>query len=182
MKNNIAKNVTLDPNEKVQKDFPNLKAKSRLCQVMLTTKRLIIYTFGQAMVRGRKVRRKMMHETDLKAINQFEYYIDFYRNPVLLRLIGFLLFAVGIGLAYAVYADLQAVTSLIPPYPYSEYGNYVVCGLIGLIGLRMLFRMRKDLTVRIKYGLNDIFMMNLKVSKYNELAMRYIASKIHIPA
>ncbi|MFA5466978.1 MAG: hypothetical protein WC251_03915, partial [Candidatus Izemoplasmatales bacterium] len=82
MKNNIQKNVTLDPNEKVLKDFPKLRAKSSFAQIMLTTKRLIIYTFGVASNKGRRVRRKMMHETDLRAVNQFEYYIDYSRNPV----------------------------------------------------------------------------------------------------
>jgi hypothetical protein len=175
MKNNIAKNVTLDPNEKLLKDFPKLKAKGGLCQIMLTTKRLIIYTIGIASNKGRKVRRKMMHETDLKAIHQFEYYIDYSRNPIWVRILGFLLFAIGIGLAYAIYAPLYA----FPVYPYSEYGNYAVAGIIALIGLRMLFRLRKALFVKIKYGLNDIFMLNMKVTKYNELAIRYIASKAH---
>jgi hypothetical protein len=175
MKNNIQKNVTLDPNEKVLKDFPKLRAKSSFAQIMLTTKRLIIYTFGVASNKGRRVRRKMMHETDLRAVNQFEYYIDYSRNPVWARILGFLLFALGIGGAYAVYANLYA----FPVYPYSEYGNYAIAAIIAFIGLRLLFRLRKALSVKIKYGLNDIFSLYLKVTKYNELAIRYIASKVH---
>jgi len=176
MKNNIAKNVTLDPNEKVLKDFPKLRAKSSFCQIMLTSKRLIIYTFGIASNKGRRVRRKLMHETDLRAINQFEYYIDYYRNPIWARILGFILFALGIAGAYAIYANLYP----FPTYPYSLYGNYAIAAIIALIGLRLLFRLRKALSVKIKYGLNDIFSLYLRVTKYNELAIRYIASKIHV--
>ncbi|NLZ61378.1 MAG: hypothetical protein GX904_01125 [Acholeplasmataceae bacterium] len=176
MKNNILKNVTLDPNEKVLKDFLKLRAKGSFCQIMLTDKRLIIYTFGIASNRGRRVRRKMMHETDLKAINQFEYYVDYYHNPVWARILGIILFVLGIAGAYAVYANLIA----IPAYPYSQYGNYVIAALVAFIGLRLFFRLRKALSVKIKYGLNDIFTLYLKVTKYNELAVRYIASKIRV--
>lgn len=176
MKNNILKNVTLDANEKIYKDFLKLKAKRRFCQIMLTTKRLIIYSYGLSLSGGRKVKRKMMTETDLHAIHQFEYYIDSQKNRFLVRLIGFLLFAAGIAGAYVQYANIYQ----FPTYPYSDIGNYVGMGLIALIGLALWLKVRKTLSVKIKSGLNDISTLSLAANKYNELAIRYIASKIHL--
>ncbi|MBN2505015.1 MAG: hypothetical protein JXB20_06715 [Bacilli bacterium] len=175
MKNNILRNVTLDANEKIYKDFRKLKAKRDFCQIMLTTKRLIIYTNGVSLSRGRKVKRKVMNETDLHAIHNFEYYIEYTKNRVWLRILGFLLFAAALAGAYVNYAGLYA----FPVYPYSEIGNYVALGLIGIIGLLFLLRTHKTLYVKIKSGLNDISTLQLQVNKYNELAIRYLGSKIH---
>ncbi len=175
MKNNILRNVTLDANEKIYKDFQKLKAKRDFCQIMLTTKRLIIYTNGTSLSKGRKVKRKMMNETDLHAIHNFEYYIEYTKNPVWLRILGFILFVAAVGGAYVNYAQLYT----FPSYPYSDIGNYVALGLIGIIGLSLLFRTRKTLYAKIKSGLNDISILALQANKYNELAVRYLGSKIH---
>ncbi|MFA5290541.1 MAG: hypothetical protein WC351_05810 [Candidatus Izemoplasmatales bacterium] len=176
MKGNILKNVTLDAGERIQKDFQKLRAQRRDCQIVLTTKRLIIYTFGMSLARGRKVKRRMMNETDLHAIHQFEYYIDYSKNRAIFRLFGFILFLGALALAYVHFSGLYP----LPVFPYSEYGYYAGAGIVALIGLSITFKTKKALTVKIKSGLNDVSTLSLKASRYNELAIRYLASKIHV--
>ncbi len=176
MKNNVIRNVTLDVNEKILKDFRRLKAKRRFCQIMLTTKRLIIYTDGMSLSRGRRVKRKMMNETDLHSIHQFEYYIDFQKHRIWARILGFVLFLAAIGGAYVNFANILIA---FPVYPYSEIGNYAALGLIAIIGLIMWLRVGKTLYVKIKSGLNDVSTLALEANKYNELTARYLGSKIH---
>jgi hypothetical protein len=174
MKNNILKNVTLDTNEKIMKDFRKLKAKRRFCQIMLTTKRLIIYSIGASLSEGRKVKRRKMSETNLHAIHQFEYYIDYSRNRIWVRLIGFLLFVGAIVGGYILLRNLWTP----PVYPYSQIGNWVILGVVALIGLLLWLKIRKTLFIKIKSDLNDVTTIVLKVNKYNELTARYLASKI----
>jgi hypothetical protein len=175
MKNNILKNVTLDSNEKIMKDFRNLKAKRRFCQIMLTTKRLIIYSMGPSLSEGRKIKRRKMSETDLNAIHQFEYYIDYSRNRFWIRLIGFLLVIAALGGAYILYRQLWTP----PAYPYSAIGNWVILGLVAIFGLSLWLKVSKTLFIRIKSDLYEVTTLVLKVNKYNELTAKYLASKIH---
>lgn len=176
MKNNVVRNVTLDANEKIYKDFRKLKSIKGLCQIMLTNKRLIIYTYGLTFSQGRRVRRKKMDEIDLRSIHQFEYHIDYQKHRLWVKIIGFLLFLGGLGLAYVVYANLYQ----FPAYPYSQYGNYVACGLIAIIGLSLWLKVKRTLSVKVKYGLNQETPLSLHADTYNELAIRYLGSKIHV--
>lgn len=172
----MIRNVTLDVNEKILKDFRKLKAKRRFCQIMLTTKRLVVYTYGISLSRGRRVKRKMMNETDLHSIHKFEYYIDYQKNRIWARILGFVLFLAALGGAYVNYANLFA----FPTYPYSDIGNYAALGLIGLIGLILWLRTGKTLYVKIKSGLNEVSTLALEANNYNELAVKYLGSKIHL--
>lgn len=174
MKNNILKNVTLDLSEKILKDFRKLKAKRRFCQIMLTTKRLIVYSMGPSLSEGRRVKRRKMSETNLNAIHQFEYYIDYSRNRFWVRLIGFLLVIAAIGGAYVLIRHLWTP----PAYPYSAIGNWVILGIVALIGLWIWLKVRKTLYIKIKSDLHDVTTIVLQVNKYNELTARYLASKI----
>jgi len=126
--------------------------------------------------RGRRVKRKMMNETDLHSIHQFEYYIDFQKHRIWARILGFVLFLAAIGGAYVNFANILIA---FPVYPYSEIGNYAALGLIAIIGLIMWLRVGKTLYVKIKSGLNDVSTLALEANKYNELTARYLGSKIH---
>jgi hypothetical protein len=115
-----------------------------------------------------------MSETNLHAIHQFEYYIDYSRNRIWVRLIGFLLFVGAIVGGYILLRNLWTP----PVYPYSQIGNWVILGVVALIGLLLWLKIRKTLFIKIKSDLNDVTTIVLKVNKYNELTARYLASKI----
>jgi len=106
MKNRITRNVNLDRGEVVQKEFKNLRAKHKFCSILVTDKRLIIYTFGRESVKGRYLKRQIMNEIDLRSIHRFEYYYEFHRRPVIVRTIGLLLFVLGFVVAYLNYKNL----------------------------------------------------------------------------
>ena len=176
MKNNVSRNVTLDASEKVIKNYKGLKAKGYLVQILLTNKRLVVYTYGYYLSRGRRTRQQRMNEIDLKSIHRFEYYIEYINNRLLVRFFGFLLFLAS---AYAIYM-LYVGNLLLPPYPYSAYLNYVGAGLIMLIGLLFMFHVRKTLYMIIRSGLEEETKCDFKENKYNETALRFLAGKIHV--
>jgi cytochrome c biogenesis protein CcdA len=102
-----------------------------------------------------------------------EYYLEYIRHSFFTRLIGFV-FAVGaIILAYGIYANI--VTA--PTYAYSGYINYGALGLLLIIGLIMMFGVKKILFFKVTSGFNNLSELSLKPNKYNELALRYLASK-----
>ncbi len=175
MKNSVLKNVIIDSGEKVYKDFPKLSGKDFFCQIVLTTKRLIIYTYGNMIAKGRKVKKRGMNEIELKSITHLEYYLEYVKHALWVRILGFVLVLASFGLAYAIYASLLT----IPAYPYSSILNYVGAGLILLIGLFMVFKIQKTLYFQVKSGLNDTTRLALKANKYNELALKYLASKLY---
>jgi hypothetical protein len=174
MKNNVLKNITLDRGEKIYKDFRKLNAKGYSCQIVLTTKRLIIYSKGLAISRGKKAKQKRMNEIDLNAIHRLEYYIEYVKNNIWVRLIGFLLFVGAIAAGYFLYMGTIPVPASIPFLPYSKYA---AAGFLAFIGLIMTFRIRKTLYLVIEAG-NGKTTLKFDVNKYNELAIRYLASKI----
>jgi hypothetical protein len=174
MKKNILKNITLDNREKIYKDFRKLNAKGYSCQIVLTTKRLIIYSKGLAMSRGKKSKQKRMNEIDLNAIHRLEYYIDYVKNNIWVRLIGLLLTVGAIAAGYFLYMGSIPVPASIPFLPYSKYA---AVGLVVIIGLIMMFNIRKTLYLIIE-AVNSKTTLKFDVNKYNEVAIRYLASKI----
>ena len=179
MKNNILKNITYDKigGEKIVKEFRNLSAKGYLCQMVLTTKRLSIYSKAKVSIKGRKGKRKRMNEIDLNSVHRLEYYIDYERNGIILKLIGFLIFVISLYVGYLLYFGRIALPSSIPFQPYIKY---VTTGILALIGLVIVFHVDKTLYLIINSGNNDKTMEKFVVNKYNELAVRYIASKLRV--
>ena len=175
MKNDVLKNITLDKGEKVYKDFRRLNAKGYSCQILLTTKRLIIFSKGMVLSRGKKARRKRMNEIDLNSIHKMEYYIEYIKNNIWVRLIGFLLLLGSLFAGYMLYMGRIPVPDIIPFQPYSKY---IAVGVVVLISLLMMFTIHKTLYLVINSGANEKTVEKLDVNKYNELAVRYIASKV----
>jgi len=176
MKNNIMKNIQLDNREKIYKDFRKLNAKGYRCQIVLTTKRLIIYSKSSWKLSGRRLKRKHMNEIDLNSIHRLEYYTDYIKNNIWIRLIGFLVFLAGLAAGYFLFMGRIPVPSFVPAYTL-PYAKYAFAGLIALIGLTMLFKTSKTLHLKIEDRQSTTH-ERFDVSKYNELAIRYIASKI----
>lgn len=176
MKKDISRNVTLGSDERVIKHFKNLKAVGTDAQVMLTTKRLIIYTKGMALNRGKKVRQKLMNEIDLHSIHRFEYFEEETKNPIIIRLIGLVIFAM---FAYSFYLYFLG-DLLIPAYPSQTiYTDYVGFGIPILIGLLLIFHTKKRLYMKVKSGLQEMTTLRFYSNKYNELSLRFLAGKIH---
>lgn len=175
MKRNIIKNIQLDNNEKIYKGFRKLNAKGFSCQILLTTKRLIIYSHGIFMSKGKKARQKRMNEISLSTINRMEHYIEYIKNNIIIRILG-LIFLLGAAYAgYMMYMGQLVIPDIIPYQPYSKYG---AVGLVVLLSLIMMFRVRKTLYFIIKSEGDDKTLIKFDVNKYNETAIKYIASKI----
>lgn len=176
MKDNITKNVTLSSSEQVIKHFKKLDAVNTYAQVMLTSKRLIIYTKARLLSKGRHVQQKMMNEIDLKSIHRFEYYIETHRHPLLIRILGLILFGAASYLVYILYSGQFQ----IPAYPYQNvYTDYGIAAIVMIIGLILMFSAKSILYLRIKSGLEEKTALLLHANKYNELACRFLAGKIH---
>ncbi len=176
MKNNILRNIKIDSNEKVYKEFRKIKAKGHYCEILLTTRRVIFYSHGKFLTRGKKIKKRGMNEIDIKSVRQLEYFIEYVKNNIWVRIIGLILTLGALYLGYAFYMGIIHLTSLVPYQPYTKYG---LVGLIILIGMLMMFIVRKTLYLKIVSGLQDKTTIKFKANKYNELAIRYIASKIH---
>jgi len=176
MKNDISRNVSLNSGEKVVKHFTKLQAIGMNAQIMLTTKRLIIYTQGIALSKGKKVKRKMMNEIDLSSIHRFEYYQDSKKYPGFIRFLGLVLF---LGAAAGFYLYFKGSLTL-PAYPYQMiYTDYAAFAIIALFSLMLMFHTKKLLKANVKSGLQETTSLTLDSNKYNELALRYLAGKIH---
>ncbi len=183
MRNNITRNVILQKGETVQKDFKNLKAQNTYCAMMLTTKRLIVYTFGPETEKGRRIRRRKMDEIDIRSIHRFEYYLDYRRVSVFVRILGVLF---CLGAAFAAYTNytqqlgtwILAYTGFdIAPYWYYAFG---ACAVFAIIGVAMMFGNKKSLVLKIRSGLDDKLSLRFHPDKVNEEAFRFIAGKIHV--
>jgi hypothetical protein len=68
MKNRIMKNVNLDRGEVVQKEFRSLQAKNKFCSILVTDKRLIIYTI-RTRIGERTVCQTAGHERNRLALD-----------------------------------------------------------------------------------------------------------------
>lgn len=178
MRNNVQGNVMLQKNEAIQKSFPSLKAKDKLCSMMLTTKRLVIYTFGLEIEKGKKVRRRVMNEIDIRSIHRFEYYLEYPRGTGFKRFIGFLLALIFGALIYGNYSQLlYRYVPIAANYTLYIYG---VSALFFLIGLYMLFKTRSILALKIKSGMEEKTSLQFYPNKRNEEALKFIAGKIHL--
>lgn len=175
MKRNILNNIKLDTGEKIFKDFRKLNAKGYNCQILLTTNRLIVYSYGIFMSRGKRAKQKRMNEISISTIHRVEYYIEYIKNSIWIRLIGFLLFAASLYAGYLLYMGRIPVPSSIPFQPYIKY---VAVGVVVFITLIMMFRVRKTLYFTVNSGATDKTTLKFDVNKYNETAIKYIASKI----
>ncbi|HPJ23437.1 MAG TPA: hypothetical protein PK113_00860 [Bacillota bacterium] len=175
MKRNILKNIKLDSGEKIFKDFRKLNAKGFSCQILLTTKRIVIYSYGIFMSRGRRAKQKRMNEISLNTIHRLEHYIEYVKNRLWVRLLGLILMLGALYAGYLYYFGDLPRPDVIPYQPYSAYG---AVGLIVLIALTMMFRVRKTLYFTINSGANEKTLIKFDVNRYNETAIKYIASKI----
>ena len=178
MKSNIHGNVILQKNESIQKQFKNMKAKNKLCSMMLTTKRLIIYTFGLETEKGKKLRRRIMNEIDIRSIHRFEYYLEYPRGTGLKRFFAFLFVIFFGAVLYGNYSGLLA--SYLPVA--ANYTLYIYGGaaFFFLISVILLFRNRSMLALRIKSGMEEKTSINFFPTKRNEEALKFIAGKIHV--
>jgi cytochrome c biogenesis protein CcdA len=175
MKNDIKQNIMINNDEEIYKEFPKLKGRDYFCQIVLTTKRLVIYTQGNTITKNRKTKKRGMNEIELKSINHLEYYLEYTKNSFFIRLLGFVLLLGSLILAYGIYQSLLTV----PVYPYSYIINYAILGLVLIIGLFLLFRVKKVLYFKVISGFNIITELELQPTKYNELALKYLASKFY---
>lgn len=175
MKDNINKNITIGVGEEVYKDFPKLKGRDYVCQVVLTNKRLIIYTKGNSISSNRKITKRGMTEVELKSINHMEYFLEFVKNSFFVRLLGFVFMISAVILGYGIFQDILAA----PVYPYSQYLNYAALGLTFIIGTILMFRVKKVLSFKVVSGFNLATELKLMPTKYNELALQYLASRFY---
>lgn len=178
MKNKITRNVNLDRGEVIQKEFKNLKVKDKTCSMLLTDKRLVIYTFGPEIVKGHRVRRQIMNEIDLRSIHRFEYFYEIKSPSIGLRVVGLLLFVLGLGLAYANLAGM--VANYVPSF--AQYWQYIygVAAVLVFIGLSIVFASDRKLVLQIRSGLEEKTNLLFYPTKYNELALQFIAGRIHV--
>ncbi len=172
MKNNILKNTLLDNNEKIYHNFRKIKGKGYFCQILLTTKRIIFLSKGRFMSNGKKVQRKGMNEIDLNTIHHIEYYIEYLRLNIFVRIFGAIIALAGIALAVLPYTPYD---DIIPAIPYQLYIGIAFV----LVAMLLIFLKRKTLYLKIVCGLNDRIVYQFVANKYNERAISYLAGKIH---
>lgn len=178
MKTNIQGNVILQKNESIQKNFKDMKAKGKICSMMLTNKRLIIYTYGLEVEKGRKVKRRIMNEIDIRSIHRFEYYLEYPRGTGFKRFIGFLIVLIFGALLYGNYSGL--LVTYIPIAAFYTLYIYGGAAFFFLVGMFMLFTTRSSLTLKIKSGMEEKTTLLFFPTKRNEEALKYIAGKIHV--
>ncbi len=176
MKKNILKNIQIDHGEKVFKDFRQMSAKGYTCQIILTTRRLIIYSYGLFMSRGRRAKQKRMNEISLKTIHRIEYYIEYLKNNIWIRLTGFVLFLAALYSGYLLYMGRITIPESI--LPYQPYTKYIAVGIVVFITFIMMFKIHKTLYFNINSGSNERTTLKLNANKYNETAIKYISSKV----
>jgi Zn-dependent protease with chaperone function len=169
------KNITLDKREKIFKDFRNINAKGYSCQMLITTKRLVIYSNGVVNSRGKRAKQKRMNEIDLNSIHRLEYYIETTRPHFFIRILGLLIF---VGAAYAGYLLYMGRIAVPASIPWQPYIKYVASGFLAFLGLLIMLTKNKILYLKIISGADQKTIEKLDVNRYNELAVRYIASKV----
>ena len=177
MKNRITRNVSLENGEVIQKEFRNLKAKNKQCSILITDRRLIIYTFGSELSKGKRVKRQVMNEIDLRSIHRFEYFYEIQARSVVYRLFGLIMFLAGLILAYL---------TVIQKFPFGLVQStlsmafaFGFCGLLVVLGISIVFSTVKVLIMSMKSGLEEKTSLLFYPTKENELCRRYIAGKIH---
>ncbi|MCK7486572.1 MAG: hypothetical protein MZU97_14400 [Bacillus subtilis] len=180
MRNNIVRNVVLQKGETVQKDFKNLKAVGTYCAMMLTTKRLIVSTFGPDIERGKRIRRRKMDEIELRSIHRFEYFLDYHRVNAFVRILGLIFFIAGAGAGYLNYTQALATYLLIV----GTLPQLVLC--LRRRGVPCDRRTCDDVQKQEvsgsqgQSGPRRQASLRFTPEKQNEEALRFIAGKIHI--
>ena len=179
MKNKVVSNIMLNEKETVVKDFTKLKSKWGLCKILLTDRRLIFLTKSMNMVKGRRARQQRMNAIDLDSIHRFEYYIEGIRFRWFVRLFGALIALLGIGVAVVLYFGVLIDFAVQYPslVPHTDY-IYVGAGVLFLSGLYLLFHRMKTLYIKVRSATDELTKASLKANRYNELAARFLASKI----
>ncbi len=177
LKNKLIRNVNLEKSETLLREFRNMPSKSRLCSMLVTNHRLIVYTYGRELVKGRYVRRQAMNEIELSSIHRYEYFYESIYFKVLFRFFGLLLFLGGAFIAVANYMGALSVT--IPGFVIEWYYPYIAGLLIVLLGLHLMFHNTKTLYLKIKSGAAEVTALDFQPRKVNEEALKYIAGRIH---
>ncbi len=177
MRNNVAKNVILEKGESIQREFINMPMKGRNGSILVTNKRLVIYTRGLARVRGKTVRRMMMNEIDLASIHRFEYFYDARHVHWFFQLIGLAFILAGIGFIGVIYLGYLTIT--IPGLVMQWYYPYVVGFIAVLLGFIFLTATTRALSMVIKSGTTEETKLEFYPRESNEKALRYIAGRVH---
>jgi hypothetical protein len=177
LKNKLIRNVNLEKTETLLREFRNMPSKSRLCSMLVTNHRLIIYTYGRELVKGRYVRRQAMNEIELSSIHRYEYFYESIYFKVLLRMFGLLLFLGGAFVAVANYMGALSIT--IPGFVVEWYYPYVAGLLLVFLGMHLMFHNSKTLYLKIKSGHAEVTALDFQPRKVNEEALKYIAGRIH---
>ena len=177
MKNKLIRNVSLEPAETILREFRNMPAKGRLCSMLVTNYRLIIYTYGKEIVKGRSVRRQAMNEINLHSIHRYEYFYESVYFKLLVRFFGLLLFFAAAFLVVATY--MGALTITVPGVALMWYHIYAIGGLLALLGLYFMFHVNKTLYLKIKSGMAEVTAIEFFPKKINEEALKYIAGRVH---
>ena len=116
-----------------------------------------------------------MNEVERKSITNLEYYLEYKKNNFWVRFIGLIFIIAAALLAYGYYAALLN----LPALPNANIIYYGLSGIILLFGLILVFRVKKTLYFKAVSGFNNMVELELKATKYNELALKYIASKFY---
>jgi len=104
-----------------------------------------------------------------------EHYIEYVKNRFWVRVLGFLLMAGALYAGYLLYMGTIPVPYIVPFQPYIKY---IAVGVVVFITFIMMFRVNKTLYFTVTSGANDKTVLKFDVNKYNETAIKYIASKI----
>lgn len=178
MKRKLIQNVNLEPSETVLREFRNMPAKAMECSMLVTNHRLIIYTYGRVAVKGRMVKRRAMNEIDLKAIHKYEFYYESVAFRLIVRFIGLLLFLGGIFVVAATF--LSMLTFTIPGFPTTAIHQYAFGAILSFIGLFLMFHANKTLYLKIKSSMTEVTALELRPTKFNEEALKFIAGRIRV--
>jgi hypothetical protein len=177
VKNKLIRNVNLEQSETLLREFRNMPSRGRLCSMLVTNHRLIVYTYGKELVKGRSVRRQAMNEIELGSIHRYEYFYESVYFRVGWRMLGLLLFLGGAFVAVAQY--MGAMTITIPNFVVEWYYPYVAAGLFALMGMQLMFHNTKTLYLKIKSGAAEVTALEFLPKRVNEEALKYIAGRIH---
>lgn len=179
MKMRIQKNIVLQQNEKILRDYHDLKAIRLFCSLLVTNKRLVIFKIDPHFKdKGKWVKRKSMDELDLRSIHRFEHYLEYARGTGLRHFFGFLLVILFAAVGYGVYSGLLFdYLAVVEPYRLYLFGG---SGVLIALGLVLLFTSRKFLAVTIKSGFEEKISLQFVPNKRNEEAIKYIAGQVHV--
>jgi hypothetical protein len=178
LKNKLIRNVNLETNETILKEFRNMPARNKFCAMLVTNRRLIVYTYGRELVKGRHVKRRMMNEIDLHSIHRFEYFYEFIPFRLFFRLIGLLLFLGGFFVGIATGIGFMSIN--IPGVVMQFWYPIAAGAFVAFLGLYLMFHSKKSLYLKVKSGMNEVTAIEFLAKKFNEDALKFIAGRIHV--